>query len=132
MPRLLLAAFLLLMPFLDGAPRAQTLPSGPQVLTFFSDVDDTEQPYALYLPPAFDEEKAYPLVVSLHGAGSNHRLNLRRVFGKSNAPGETDVEATRRFPAWEDVDYIVVSPSRAVRWGTRGSPRRTCSTCSTT
>ena len=29
---------------------AQGLQSGPQVLTFHSDVDDTEQPYGIYLP----------------------------------------------------------------------------------
>ncbi|UCG88073.1 MAG: phospholipase, partial [Gemmatimonadota bacterium] len=89
---------------------AQHLESGPQVLTFLSDVDDTEQPYGLYLPPDYDPAKAYPLVISLHGAGSNHRLNLRRVFGKSNAEGETDVEASRYFPEWEHVDYIVAAP----------------------
>ena len=88
---------------------AQKLPSGPQVLTFFSDVDDSEQPYGLYLPPHFNTHKKYPLVVMLHGAGSNHRLSLRRVFGKSNAPGESDVEATRYFPAWKEVDYIVAT-----------------------
>jgi hypothetical protein len=88
----------------------QTLRSGPQVLTFFSEVDDTEQPYGLYLPKNFDPAKKYPLVIMLHGAGSNHRLALRRVFGKSNLPGETDVEATRYFPEWKVVDYIVASP----------------------
>ena len=89
---------------------AQKLPSGPQVLTFFSNVDDTEQPYGLYLPKNFDENRKYPLVVMLHGAGSNHRLSLRRVFGKSNAPDENDVEASLYFPQWDDVEYIVVSP----------------------
>ena len=89
---------------------AQKLDPGPQVLTFFSDVDDTEQPYGLYIPRNYDPQKKYPLVVMLHGAGSNHRLSLRRVFGKSNAPGENDVEATRYFPEWADVDYIVASP----------------------
>lgn len=93
-----------------AASFAQTLKPGPQVLTFFSDVDDTEQPYGLYLPKNFKAAKKYPLVIMLHGAGSNHRLALRRVFGKSNVPGETDVEATRYFPAWRDVDYIVASP----------------------
>ncbi|CAH0996114.1 hypothetical protein EMA8858_02244 [Emticicia aquatica] len=88
---------------------AQKLPSGPQVLTFHSDVDDTEQPYGLYLPKNYNPKKKYPFVVMLHGAGSNHRLSLRRVFGKSNAQGESDVEASRYFPEWKDVDYIVVS-----------------------
>lgn len=99
---------------------AQKLPSGPQVLTFHSDVDDTEQPYGLYLPKNFDENKKYPLVVMLHGAGSNHRLALRRVFGKSNAEGETDVEASRTFPQWKDVDYIVASPYARGTMGYQG------------
>lgn len=87
----------------------QKLSSGPQVLTFHSDTDDTEQPYGLYLPKNYNEKKKYPLVVMLHGAGSNHRLALRRVFGKSNAEGESDVEASRYFPEWKDVEYIVIS-----------------------
>jgi poly(3-hydroxybutyrate) depolymerase len=99
---------------------AQTLSSGPQVLTFFSTVDDTDQPYAIYLPPNFDATRQYPLVMSLHGAGSNHRLNLRRVFGKSNAEGENDVEATRYFPEWEDVDYIVAAPYARGTMGYQG------------
>jgi dipeptidyl aminopeptidase/acylaminoacyl peptidase len=103
---------------------AQRLASGPQVLTFFSNVDDTEQPYGLYLPPGYDAKRAYPLVISLHGAGSNHRLNLRRVFGKSNAEGETDVEASRSFPAWKDVDYIVASPLARGTMGYQGVAER--------
>jgi poly(3-hydroxybutyrate) depolymerase len=100
------------MLFLLAAPpaSAQKLPPGPQVLTFFSNIDDTEQPYGLYLPKNFNPAKKYPLVVMLHGAGSNHRLALRRVFGFSNRNGETDVEATRYFPEWKDVDFIVASP----------------------
>lgn len=99
---------------------AQALKTGPQVLTFYSTVDDSEQPYAIYLPETFDESRAYPLVISLHGAGSNHRLNLRRVFGKSNAEGENDVEASRYFPEWEDVDYIVASPYARGTMGYQG------------
>lgn len=98
----------------------QTLKPGPQVLTFFSDVDDTDQPYGLYLPKKFNPKKKYPLVISLHGAGSNHRLNLRRVFGKSNLPGENDVEATRYFPEWRDIDYIVASPLARGTMGYQG------------
>jgi poly(3-hydroxybutyrate) depolymerase len=99
---------------------AQSLKPGPQVLTFYSDVDDTEQAYAIYLPKQFDDKKRYPLVISLHGAGSNHRLNLRRLFGKSNAPGENDVEASRYFPEWREVDYIVASPYARGTMGYQG------------
>lgn len=101
---------------------AQKLSSGPQVLTFFSDADDTEQPYGLYLPKNYDPAKKYPLVMMLHGAGSNHRLELRRVFGKSNAEGETDVEASRYFPTWDDVDYIVATPYARGTAGYQGIP----------
>jgi len=89
---------------------AQVYVTGPQVLTFYSRIDDSDQLYGLYLPRKFDPAKAYPLVVSLHGSGSNHRLNLRRVFGKGNAPGESDVQASRYFPALPYVEFIVASP----------------------
>ncbi|MCB0589461.1 MAG: dienelactone hydrolase family protein, partial [Phaeodactylibacter sp.] len=99
---------------------AQKLDSGPQVLSFFSDIDDTEQPYGLYLPENYDPGKKYPLVVMLHGAGSNHRLALRRVFGKTNQNGETDVEASRYFPRWENREYLVASPNARGTMGYQG------------
>lgn len=111
---------LCLLPLTRGVGFGQTIQTGPQVLTFFSDADDSDQPYALYVPRNFDRSRAYPVVVSLHGAGSNHRLNLRRVFGKSNQAGETDVEATRTFPEWRDVDYLVVSPLARGTMGYQG------------
>lgn len=103
---------------------AQSYASGPQVLTFFSDVDDTDQPYALYLPRDYHASYKYPLVISLHGAGSNHRLNLRRVFGKGNLPGETDAEATRYFPILPDVNYIVACPLARGTMGYQGIAER--------
>lgn len=118
------ATLLLLFFLATGICNAQKLPAGPQVLTFFSDADDTEQPYGLYLPKNYDENKKYPLVIMLHGAGSNHRLALRRVFGKSNINGETDVEATRYFPEWKDVEYIVASPFARGTAGYQGIPEK--------
>jgi dienelactone hydrolase len=103
-----------------GTLAAQLYTPGPQVLSFFSDIDDSDQPYALYLPQHFDAAKKYPLVISLHGAWSNHRLNLRRVFGKGNLAGETDMEATRYFPALRPVDFIVASPYARGTMGYQG------------
>ncbi len=99
---------------------AQKLESGPQVLTIFSNVDDSEQPYGLYLPKHFNPSKKYPLVIMLHGAYSNHRLALRRVFGRSNINAETDVEASRYFPRWRDINYIVATPLARGTMGYQG------------
>lgn len=103
---------------------ALLLAAGPQVTSFFSGVDDSDQPYGLYLPKDFDPAKKYPLVISLHGAGSNHRLNLRRVFGQGNRPGESDGEATRHFPPLKDIDYIVASPLARGTMGYQGIAER--------
>lgn len=104
---------------------AQPLPTGPQVLTFFSDVDDTDQPYAVYVPRHFDPAAKYPLVISLHEAGANHRLNLRRVFGRGNLPREPDSEAGNRpFPPFPEIDFIVTSPLARGSMGYQGIPEK--------
>ena len=112
---------------------AQRLKPGPQDLCFFSSVDETDQPYAIYIPENFDETKEYPLVVFLHGAMSNHRLGLERVFGQGNIQGKeftnpnrvtvvNDLEATRAFPNLKSVDYIVAAPYARGTAGYRGIP----------
>lgn len=113
----------------------QRLKAGPQDLSFFSSADDTDQPYAIYLPKNFDESRDYPLVIFLHGAMSNHRLGLRRVFGEGNIAGleftkpdrvvtETDLEATRYWPALKDVDYIAAAPYARGTAGYQGIPEQ--------
>jgi len=109
-----------LFTFLCAAALHAQITPGPQVVTFLSDVDNTDQPYGLYIPRKFDPAKRYPLVISLHGADSNHRLNLRRVFGQGNRPAESDVEATRHFPRFHDVEYIVASPLARGTMGYQG------------
>jgi predicted esterase len=116
---LVLAAF---SAFLSSFAFGQFYQPGPQVETFYSEIDDSEQPYALYLPENFNPDKPYPLVVMLHGAMSNHRLALKRVFGKTNLPGESDAEASRYFPEWDDVQYIVVAPYARGTMGYVGIP----------
>lgn len=101
---------------------AQIFRPGPQVATFYSEIDDSEQPYGLYIPQNYDPQKQYPLVIMLHGAMSNHRLALRRVFGKSNLPGQNDAEASRVFPKWKDIDYVVASPYARGTMGYVGIP----------
>jgi poly(3-hydroxybutyrate) depolymerase len=94
-----------------GVLFGKDLVPGPQVLTLLSEVDDTDQPYALYLPRRFDASRKYPLVISLHEEGTNHRLSLRRVFGRGNRLRETDSEAANGpFPPFPDVDFLVAAP----------------------
>lgn len=115
--------------------QAQRYKSGPQDFTFFSSVDESNQPYAIYLPEDFDETKNYPLVVFLHGAFSNHRLGLRRAFGEGNkqgpefgtpgfTPPQTDLEATRFYPDLKNVDYIVAAPFARGTAGYKGIPEQ--------
>lgn len=122
--RLGIVGFLIFNSLVLSVAMAQKLPEGPQVMTFFSNADDTEQPYGLYIPKSYDPAKKYPLVMMLHGAGSNHRLALRRVFGKSNGEDETDVEASQYFPEWDGVDYIVASPYARGTAGYQGIPEQ--------
>ncbi|MCX6302436.1 MAG: alpha/beta hydrolase-fold protein [Bacteroidia bacterium] len=129
---LMVIAILTMIP---GNACAQKLKPGPQDLSFFSKVDETDQPYAIYIPKNFDESKKYPLVVFLHGAWSNHRLGLRRAFGQGNSQGtdfikpgnvpvEDDLEATRYFPVLKDVDYIVAAPYARGTAGYQGIPEQ--------
>ncbi|NLE34306.1 MAG: prolyl oligopeptidase family serine peptidase [Bacteroidales bacterium] len=127
--------FIILTVFGVSSSYSQRLSPGPQDLSFFSAVDDTDQPYAVYIPENFDESKAYPLVVFLHGAWSNHRLGMRRLFGVGNSQGydfikpgnipyETDVEASRYWPPFRPVGYIAAAPLARGTAGYQGVPEQ--------
>jgi pimeloyl-ACP methyl ester carboxylesterase len=115
--------------------QGQTYKPGPQDMTFFSSVDESNQPYAIYIPYNFDETKEYPLVIFLHGAFSNHRLGLRRAFGEGNiqgqdfgtpgfVPPQTDLEVSRFYPELKHVDYIVAAPFARGTAGYQGIPEQ--------
>lgn len=82
------------------------------------------QLYSLYVPKQYDSKQAWPMVVMLHGAWSNHHLALRRVMGKNNAPGEDDAKAKRMLPALPDVPYFVVAPNGHETMSYRGFAER--------
>ena len=84
--------------------------TGMMVKAYRADWDATLQPYALYVPPAYKPGRPWPLIVALHGAYSDHRHNLRRVFGLDNRPRENDAEASRNELPLPDVPALVVSP----------------------
>ena len=94
--------------------------AGPQLAAFHSEVDDSQQPYGLYVPKTLAPGKRYPLIVSLHDEDSNHRLNLRRVFGISNRAGEIDTENLRNFPPVPDAEYLIATPYARGTMGYQG------------
>src|ERR1041384_2297058 len=92
----------LAVPIVVAQPTPGNNRTGAQLASYRSDVDDSNQPYALYIPKSFDPGKKYPLVISLHAEDSNHRINLRRIFGLVNRFGEGDTEDMRYFPPVPD------------------------------
>jgi predicted esterase len=84
--------------------------TGALTKAYRSGVDGTLQPYGLYVPPSYDAAKAWPLVVGLHGSGSNHLLHRRRLFGLGNEPGEGDYEAVRKHLPLPEVGFLVLTP----------------------
>jgi predicted esterase len=75
-----------------------------------SEIDGTLQPYGLYVPSAYDPANAWPMVVGLHGSGSNHLLHRRRLFGLGNAQGEEDYGAIRADPPFPETGFVVLTP----------------------
>ncbi len=84
--------------------------TGAFTKAYRSEIDGTLQPYGLYVPPSYDSAKAWPMMVGLHGSGSNHLLHRRRLFGLGNEPGEEDYDAIRKDVAFPEVGFIVVTP----------------------
>ena len=84
--------------------------AGAFTKAYRSEIDGTLQPYGLYVPPSYDPAKAWPMIVGLHGSGSNHLLHRRRIFGLGNESGEGDYDAIRKDVPLPDVGFIVVTP----------------------
>ncbi|MBI1290368.1 hypothetical protein GC173_03890 [bacterium] len=51
-------------------PATEPIKPGAQPRTYVSALDQSEQPYNLYVPTTYDPAKATPLVVALHGKGA--------------------------------------------------------------
>src|SRR5690348_6698725 len=101
----------------------QPLPSGPQVVTYLSPVDDSNQSYALYVPANLDASRKYPLVISLHAEDSSPQICLMRVFGQVNRVADGSLAPLRLFRG-RDVDVIVACPLARGTMGYEGIAER--------
>lgn len=93
-----------------GVWPARSETPAPKALSFVSSADDSEQPYALYLPASFEDGKKYPVVISLHSEDTNHRFNLLQVLGLSSRVVEGARFSLQNGRALPDIDFIVASP----------------------
>lgn len=88
------------------------------VFTFSSEVDGSLQYYACTLPPNYNPEKAYPLIVDLHGAGPDHPLFY--VFIHIANPPDMEKYLMPRTSN-PDTDVIMVRPWGRGNQGYRGA-----------
>src|ERR1700674_4103319 len=59
-------------------------------------------PYRLFIPPEYEKEKKYPLILWLHGAGGAGKDNLRQI-SEDQIPGThtwTKPEIQAKYPAF--------------------------------
>ena len=108
--------------FAAALARGQTIATGPQVVSFHSEIDNSDQPYALYVPRAYTPDRSWPVIIGLHGEGSSYRVNLLRIFGRGLQFGESDMASGRRFPLLADVDFLVACPMARGDMGYQGIP----------
>lgn len=75
-----------------------TAKRGDMKKAYRSKVDNTLQPYRIYIPKAYDKSKPYPLIIALHGMGRDEDS-----YFDDYAQGAFKLEAERR-------GYIVACP----------------------
>ncbi|MBL9171080.1 MAG: hypothetical protein JNN07_25330 [Verrucomicrobiales bacterium] len=94
-------------------------PTGYLHRTYSSPIDDSAQPFALWVPPSYSARKQYPLIVALHGMdgdermipegcyeipqrGFNQEVILLSVLGRGDlafeGPGEADI--------WDAISWV--------------------------
>lgn len=109
-------------------PLALSCMTGYRQMAYLSDIDDSIQPYSLYLPANYSPDRTYSLIVAAHGytgddyGGGNHLASLMpedfiivSVFGRGDvhyqSVGEQDVldvmdRIIERYPIDENRVYL--------------------------
>jgi predicted peptidase len=92
-------------------------PPPPYEAHVYVDKCGTRMPYRLYVPPSYDTEKKYPLVIWLHGSDAIGNDNLKQITGYNDA-------GTRVWTLhWKNFPTLVVAPQSYERyWSVLPSP----------
>lgn len=88
-------------------------PRGYQRMGFVSRLDDTAQPYELFVPPAYRDAgtQRWPLLVTLHGHSGNAGDYFRNTFGLSRPNTQTLLAHGRHGVAPTTGPMFVVGPT---------------------
>ncbi|MEO8370550.1 MAG: prolyl oligopeptidase family serine peptidase [Candidatus Solibacter sp.] len=105
---------------LTCALAACSLLGGQSAVRYRSSVDQSEQPYALFVPKSYDPARRYPVVISLHAEESNHIVSLQMVFGIPPRFGELGLPGLTTVLASRQVDYLVACPFARGSMGYQG------------
>lgn len=86
---------------------------GYERMAFFSAIDGTAQEYELFVPPAYSDRRAWPLVVTLHGYKGNAGDYFRNTFGLARdwENGESLDDHGRHGVAPTSGPMIVIGPT---------------------
>ena len=70
-------------------------------------------PYRLFIPPAYDKARQYPLIIWLHGAGSVGNDNLKQISGASLRGTHTWIarQVQEKYPS-----FVLAPQSRGGAW----------------
>ena len=78
---------------------------------YLSEEDESVQPYAVYVPEAYDGSRPFPLVIALHGAGGDHWDGMKMVTGSTDPLIGAAESNSRFFPRALPPDFIVACPN---------------------
>ena len=81
-----------------------SFPTGYFTARYVSSIDDSEQPFALWVPRSHSRRRQYPLIVALHGSDADHRMipeecfrMHERGFPVCEAVGDARAKVARHF-----------------------------------
>jgi len=78
---------------------------------YVSEMDNSIQRYAVYVPNECDGSRPFPLIIALHGAGGDHWAGMKMVMGSSALVIGAKEANSRFFPSNPPPDFIIACPN---------------------